>query len=97
MAATNQRTYSIAEAADLIAAEESFVQRALDGGLVPAAQPGRLDTAGLQELRILYAESGQALIDLMQSSVDEGWYDISIERLRELGIVEAEEGGGAGE
>lgn len=97
MAATNQRTYSIAEAADLIAAEELFVERALDKGLVPSTLPGRLDADGLQALRTLYVESGQALADLAQSSLDEGWYDISLDRLRELGIVEADEAGDTGE
>ena len=97
MAATNQRTYSIAEAADLIAAEENFVERALAEGLVPTTSPGRLDAAGLQALRTFYVESGQALADLAQSSLDEGWYDISIDRLRELGIVDADEGSGTGE
>jgi hypothetical protein len=94
MATTNQRTYSIAEAADLISAKEDFVERALNEGLVPSAPPGCIDAAGLQALQSLYAESGQALIDLMQSSIDDGWYDMSIERLRELGIVEAEGDGG---
>ena len=96
MAATNQRTYSVAEAAELIAAEETFVARALGEGLVPAAAPGRLDARGLRALQALYVESGQALADLAQSALDEGWYDISLERLRELGIVEAEEDGGTG-
>ena len=95
MATPDQRTYTIAEAADLSAADESFVERAIGEGLVPTVSPGRLDAAGLRELRMLYSESGQALIDLMQSAIDEGWYDISVERLRELGIVAADEGGGA--
>ena len=93
MAGPDRQTHTIAEAADLIAADAPFVERALGAGLVPTVSPGRLDAAGLQTLRMLYAESGQALIDLMQSAIDEGWYDISIERLRELGIVEADEGG----
>jgi hypothetical protein len=95
MAAPDQRTYTIAEAANLIAADTSFVEGALGEGLVSAVSPGRLDAAGLRALRMLYSESGQAMIDLMQSAIDEGWYDISIERLRELGIVEADECGDA--
>lgn len=67
--------------------------RALAEGVVPSALPGRIDAAGLQVLQTLYVESGQALIDIAQSSLDEGWYDISLDRLRELGIVEAIEDG----
>jgi hypothetical protein len=91
MATTSRHTYSIAEAAHLIAAEEGFVERALGEGLVPSSSPGRIDADGLQALRALYVESGQALADLAQSAIDEGWYDISIERLRELGIVDADD------
>jgi len=35
------------------------------------------------------------MADRMQSAIDEGWYGIGIDRLRELGIVEADESDGA--
>lgn len=95
MAAPDQRTYTIAEATELVAADVTFVERALGEGLVPTVSPGRLDAAGLRALQRRYSESGQALVDLMQSAIDEGWYDISIARLRELGIVEVDESDGA--
>lgn len=96
MATTDRRTYSIAEAADLIAADVAFVERAIATGLAPAIAPDRLDSAGLQALRALYVESGQALTDLAQSALDEGWYDTGIARLRALRIVDADEGDAAG-
>ena len=58
MVVPDQRTYTFAEAADLVATDETFVERALGDGLVPTVAPGLLDAAGLRALRILYSESG---------------------------------------
>lgn len=95
MTTTDQRTYSTSEAAAEIAADVAFVERAIGAGLVPSIAPDRLDSAGLRALRALYVESGQALADIAQSALDEGWYDTDIDRLRALGIIDADEGDAA--
>ena len=76
---------------DLLATDETFVERAIGAGSIPTVSPGLLDAAGMRALRRRYSESGQAPVDPMQSAIDEGRHAIGIERLRELGIVEAGE------
>jgi hypothetical protein len=88
MTATTATTYSLAVAADRLASAMSFVEQAVADGLVCLTASGRIDEHGLHTLRTHYVESGQALRDLAQSSIDEGWYDISLARLRALGIVQ---------
>jgi hypothetical protein len=96
--ATRQQGYSFAEAADLIAAPLAFVEEAIARGVVSLSATGRVDEAGLRTLRRQYSESGEAMADLIRSSHEEGWYDISPERLRELGVIDPEaEGEGDGD
>lgn len=92
MAATNQRGCSRAQAADQIAAPLGFVVEAVAHSVTSLNEAGCSDEAGLDSLRRHYRESGEALADLIRSSHEEGWYDTSIDRLRELGIVDADEG-----
>ena len=98
MTATRHQGYDLAAAADRIAAPLRFVEEAVARGVVSLSEAGRVDESGLEALRRHYSESGEALADLIRSSHEEGWYDISLERLRELGVIDPEpesEGNGA--
>lgn len=98
MTATRHQDYSLAEAAERIAASLRFVEEAVARGVVSPSGAGRVDEAGLRALRRHYSESGEALADLIRSAHEEGWHDISLERLRELGVIDPEpEGAGDGD
>ena len=98
MTATRHQSYSLAEAAERIAAPLPFVEEAIARGIVSLSASGRVDEAGLRALRRHYSESGEAMADLIRSSHEEGWHDISLERLRELGVIDPEpEGEGDGD
>lgn len=90
MTATRHQGYSLAEAADQIAAPLPFVEEAVACGVVSLSPVGRVDEAGLRALRRHYSESGEAMADLIRSSHEEGWHDISLERLGQLGVIDPE-------
>jgi hypothetical protein len=90
MTATRHQGYELAAAAERIAAPLRFVEEAVARGIVSLDAAGRVDEAGLRTLGRYYSESGEAMADLIRSAHEEGWYDISVERLRELGVIDAE-------
>ena len=92
MTPTRHQDYSLAEAAERLAAPLSFVEEAVARGGGPLSGAGRVDEAGLRALRRYYSESGEAMADLIRSAHEEGWHDISLERLRELGVIDPELG-----
>lgn len=94
MTAIRQQGYDLAAAADRIAAPLRFVEESVARGVVALSESGRIDEIGLETLRRHYSESGEAMADLIRSSHEEGWYDISPERLRELGMIDPEPEGG---
>jgi len=93
MTATRHQGYSLAEAADQIAAPLNFVEEAVARGVVSPSGAGRVDETGLRALRRHYSESGEAMADLIRSAHEEGWHDISLGRLRELGVIDPEPDG----
>ncbi len=92
MTASRQQGDDLAAAAERIAAPLRFVEEAIARGVVTLNEARRVDEAGLETLRRHYSESGEALADLIRSSHEEGWYDTSIDRLRELEIVDVDDG-----
>lgn len=93
MAATRHQDYNLAAAAERIAAPLRFVEQAVARGVASLSEAGRVDEASLRALGRHYSESGEAMADLIRSAHEEGWHDIPLERLRELGVIDPEPDG----
>lgn len=90
MAATDRDTigaYTTAEAAAFLGRDEAFVRERLASGALRAAADGTLTRAGLLAFLAEHHPRRLALIEIAQDAVDNGEYDITLERLRELGII----------
>jgi hypothetical protein len=82
-----QRQYTIHEAATFLGRDEQFVRAHLADGTL-AMLPGMgITWNALIACLETYNPHLAAVIRIAQDSVDNGEYDISLDRLRDLGIV----------
>jgi len=84
---TEQHRYTIAEAAAFLGRDEQFVRERLADGTL-ATLPGRgITWDTLLACLATYNPRLATVIRMAQESIDNGEYDISVDRLRALGII----------
>lgn len=84
---TEQYRYTLAEAAAFLGRYEQFVRESLANGSL-AVRPGQgITWDALVNCLETYNPRLAAVIRMTQDSLDNGEYDVSVDRLRELGII----------
>lgn len=84
---TEQHRYTLAEAATFLGRDEQFVRDRLGDGTL-AVSPGEgITWESLVACLGLYNPRQAALLSMTQDSIDNGEYAISLDQLRELGII----------